>query len=115
MLAARYRDNEISIETMKNQNASLNKQIGVLVDRLSEAKIQIARQQRGRRSSNTKKCDHADLINRKETELKSKENQFEKVKAEYEASLSQKKKRLIQLTNVTKQANGDISRYGSSS
>ena len=67
---------------MKTQNASLNRQIGTLVDRLSNAKIQIARQVRGRRSQSYKKCDHADIINRKETELKSKENALEKLQSE---------------------------------
>ena len=34
------------------------------------------------------------MINKKETELKSKENQYEHTKKEFEAELKQKKKRL---------------------
>ena len=43
----------------------------------------------------TKKCDHAELINKKETELKSKENQYEHIEGEMEAELKQRKKRLV--------------------
>ena len=92
-LAALYRDNEITAEALKVKNASLHKQVAQLVDKISEQKIKLARQHR-ERNVKLKKCDHAVIINKKETELKSKENQYEHIKGELETALKQKKKRL---------------------
>ena len=93
-MAARYRDNEITAEALRVKNASLNKQVHQLVDKISELRIKLARQARNR-NVRTKKCDHAEIINKKETELKSKENQYEHIEGEMEAELKQRKKRLV--------------------
>ena len=93
-MAARYRDNEITAEAFRVKNTSLNKQVHQLVDKISELRIRLARQAR-ERNVRTKKCDHAELINKKETELKSKENQYEHIEGEMEAELKQRKKRLV--------------------
>ena len=93
-MAAEYRDNEITAETLKVKNSSLNKQVHQLVDKISELRIRLARQARGR-NVQTKKCDHAVIINKKETELKSKENQYEHIVGEMEAELKSRKKRLV--------------------
>ena len=64
-----------------------------LVDKISEQKIKLARQHR-ERNVKLKKCDHAEIINKKETELKSKENQCDHIKNELDEALKKRKKRL---------------------
>ena len=77
-MAAQYRDNEIAAEALKVKNSSLNKQVHQLVDKISELRVKLARQARGR-NVQTKKCDHAEMINKKETELKLKAELLEEL------------------------------------
>ena len=47
-MAAQYRDNEIAAEALKVKNSSLNKQVHQLVGKISELRVKLARQARGR-------------------------------------------------------------------
>ena len=79
----------------------MTKDVSKVVDKITKLKIQMAREHRARHIRK-KKCDHAEEINMRETELKSKENQLIHTEAEEKAELKKKKKRIVELTGVTK-------------
>ena len=70
--------------------------MGVLADKMREIKFKLNKGNIANRNKVIKKrCDHAHTLNRLETHLKSRENEYKTVKAELDATLRKKERELV--------------------
>ena len=72
---------------------------------MGEIKAKLAAKQHApRRKIVKKKCDHAHTLNRLETHLKSRDNEYKTVKSNLDQELRKKEKELNTVLTATKQA-----------
>ena len=105
--AAIAQSNELASEQIGKSNAELGKQVNLLGKKMIELRAKIAQRQTAKRLIK-KQCDHANVIDKLETSLQSRENEFGHARDELVKALKAKEKLLQQHTAAIKSIKAEI-------
>ena len=84
----------------------LQKQLGLLTEKMQEIRAKLARPGQPRTKVIKKKCDHAHTLNRLETHLKSRDNEYKTVSGDLAINLRERERELTTKMSLLKQARG---------